>query len=339
MFPLANSSRRTAATLIRKRLLLAQIVPAFRRKLANTACMARFSAPPEVTPTVSHSAEAHNFTQDEPHEPTEYEGRKSDLHHLLTASQSENVQRARDALLKHSVYDAVKTKGHLCTFMSAHVFAVYDFMSLAKRLQIVTTCVDLPWLPPKDASSARFINEIILAEESDVDAIGKPASHLEMYIQAMDEVGASHEQFDRFTHLLKEKKHKLEVALELSGAPKHVQEFVLNTLRTAQHATDAEVCSAFFYGREDLIPDMFQRLLEDGSAGNLSEAPLFTYYLKRHVELDGDEHGPAAQRLLRSMIDGDPRAQQLAANAAVEALEARIRLWDGVVESIRKRHS
>src|SRR5580700_8103342 len=100
------------------------------------------------------------------------------------------VAPLREALLKHPIYTQVDSLDRLREFMQIHVFAVWDFMSLVKRLQSEVTCHQLPWLPPARRQVARFANEVVLGEESDLGPDGKPASHFELYLDAMDEVGA-----------------------------------------------------------------------------------------------------------------------------------------------------
>ena len=99
---------------------------------------------------------------------------------------------------QHNVFSSIQDLQDLRTFMQWHVFAVWDFMSLAKRLQIDFTCVSLPWMPPTEIEAARLVNEIILGEETDVMPNGKAASHFEMYLIAMQEIGASTHQIKDF---------------------------------------------------------------------------------------------------------------------------------------------
>jgi len=250
---------------------------------------------------------------------------------IFTASNGD-LECLKEKLLSHDLYGAVVNVRALQVFMEAHVFAVWDFMSLAKSLQIALTCTQLPWFPPEDASSARFVNEIILNEESDLSQEGQAQSHLEMYLDAMKEVGASTAVFDNFLFLLKNGK-EVEEALNLANVPEHIARFVTETLNISMGGSIVEVASYFLYGREDPIPDMFNALINRWDVSDLSVNKL-RWYLDRHIELDGDEHGPAAQKLLQQVTRGEPDKIRLANCAAQNAIQARINLWSGILQDI-----
>ncbi len=246
------------------------------------------------------------------------------------------MRRLRHELEIHPVFAEIAHTEALRTFMQVHVFAVWDFMSLAKRLQRDLTCVELPWMPPIDPAAARLINDIVLAEESDVDADGHPASHLDLYLKAMRDVGASTAQFDLFMRELRAGVG-LSKALATAEVPQFVRDFVEHTIDTCLHGSTLEVMASFFYGRENVIPDMFQSLLEHWGL-NVEQAPGFVYYLQRHIELDGDTHGPAAQHLIEKALVRDPSGLQDTREAARLALQARRALWDGTAALLRERH-
>ena len=242
---------------------------------------------------------------------------------------------ARRQLLEHSIYERVNNEERLRAFMNAHVFAVWDFMSLAKRLQRELTCVELPWMPPKYPKAARLINEIILGEESDIGPDGTPQSHLDLYLDAMREVGADVEPFSLFRRLVESGTSPQQAMLE-AGVPGHVQAFVANTLNVALDGSLEEVLAYFFFGREDVIPGMFVRLLASlPEQGNLAS---LRHYLRRHIELDGDEHGPAAQRILGGYIQGDETLRNRVAEAATAAVHARIELFAGIESALPPEH-
>ncbi len=246
------------------------------------------------------------------------------------------MRRLRHELEIHPVFAEIAHTEALRSFMQVHVFAVWDFMSLAKRLQRDLTCVELPWMPPIDPAAARLINDIVLAEESDIDADGHPASHLDLYLKAMRDVGASTEQFDAFMRELRGGAG-LSAALETAEVPQFVRDFVGHTIDTCLHGSTLEVMASFFYGRENVIPDMFQSLLEHWGL-DVEQAPGFVYYLQRHIELDGDTHGPAAQVLIEKALVRAPDGLQDTREAARLALQARRALWDGTTALLRERH-
>ena len=242
----------------------------------------------------------------------------------------------RKALLDHPLYAQVASVADLRHFMEDHVFAVWDFMSLLKRLQQDMTCVKVPWFPADNEGTARLINDIVIGEETDIGPDGSYVSHLGLYLRAMGEIGASTRRFERFRSLALAGVPVV-VALRLSGAPPHVQVFVAQTMALADSGSTEEVLAAFFYGREDIIPEMFRRLLNTlyGTGSNDDRLRHFIYYIDRHIELDGDSHGPKGRELLDGLVADSPHTHERVLRAACGSIQARIGLWNGILSKLR----
>ncbi|MDE2292181.1 MAG: DUF3050 domain-containing protein, partial [Elusimicrobia bacterium] len=236
-------------------------------------------------------------------------------------------------LYGHPVYAELKTPEHVRVLMRSHVFAVWDFMSLVKALQRRLTCTEVPWLPPPDPELSRFINEIVLGEESDQISPDLCMSHCELYLRAMSEIGADARPFARFQESLRAGQAP-EAALASAQPPAYVKDFVLETLKTAREPAHA-VAAAFVFGREDVIPGMFRKILSEVSAQGDSRLDFMRLYLERHIEIDGDSHGPLAARLLSRLCAEDASKWRQAKAAARRAIAARLRFWDGVLREIR----
>ncbi len=231
------------------------------------------------------------------------------------------------AVLGHQLYGALTTQAAVCRFMEHHVFAVWDFMSLLKALQRHVTCVAVPWQPIGDPRLRRFVNEIVCDEESDEFADGQIASHFEMYLGAMVEVGADTGPVERFVRQIAQG-HLLHTALARAEAPPAAQAFVLSTLDVVHRDRPHEIAAVFAYGREDAIPAMFQRLL--GAKALTSACPQLRAYLLRHIALDGDSHGHLARKLVTGLCRTASEWTQ-AKDAALAALQARRALWDAIL--------
>jgi Protein of unknown function (DUF3050) len=242
----------------------------------------------------------------------------------------------RTQLLDHPVYAEVASVEDLRRFMEDHVFAVWDFMSLLKRLQQDLTCTKVPWFPADNARAARLINDIVIGEETDVDPDGSYISHLDLYLRAMADVGASTRQFDAFRSMAQDSV-SVEAAMVRTGVPSHVQAFVAHTMTLARSGSTEEVLAAFFYGREDIIPEMFSRLQKTLPGARHDNDPLrhFVYYIERHIELDGDSHGPMGRELLEGLVAGSPQRDERALRAACNSIKARIDLWNGTLSTLR----
>lgn len=240
-----------------------------------------------------------------------------------------DVPALRQRLFEHPLYASVQSAQSLRLFMREHVFAVWDFMSLLKRLQQLVTCCDVPWLPPADPAVSRFINQIVLGEECDEDGRGGYASHFELYLRAMDEIGADARPIRRFVGAI-QRGESIETALEQAEILPSTRDFVRTTLQLAREGQPHQVAAAFFYGREDVIPEMFTRLVASLPREGVPVGQL-EHYLNRHIELDSQDHGPLARRLLDNLCGNDPRRRREATQTACSAIQSRIRLWDGLL--------
>lgn len=240
----------------------------------------------------------------------------------------ERLQPLYAQLANHPLYRSFRTMQDLSFFMQAHVFAVWDFMSLLKALQRGLTCVDVPWIPSALQTSRRLVNEIVLGEESDMYQ-GQSLSHFELYRMAMQECGAQTQPIDRFLASLR-KGHVLKEALSTCGAPAEAVRFVQTTFSFLAEEKLHVVAAAFTFGREDLIPEMFKGFVRDLNRSMGASLDTFLWYLERHIEVDGEEHGPMALRMIAELCGEDEKKWQEAEDAAVTAIQARIALWDGI---------
>jgi hypothetical protein len=240
----------------------------------------------------------------------------------------------RDALAEHPIYDRVSDVPSLRVFMTSHVFAVWDFMTLLKTLQRTLTCVEIPWVPPRDIHAARLINCIVLGEETDEVAPGEYTSHFDLYLTAMDELGADRDPIDTMIVSVRSG-DTVDQAIAGVEVPEPTRDFVRTTMHIAGGAVH-EVAASFLHGREDLVPMMFRRILGGLAAEPTLSCVSFRRYLERHVDVDENEHGPMARRLLRSLCGDDEAKWEQAAEAAAVGLTARLALWDGVLEQIER---
>lgn len=239
-------------------------------------------------------------------------------------------------LNQHPLYEAVRSLDDLRIFMGHHVFSVWDFMSLLKYLQHELAPAAFPWNPRGSASARFFINQIVLAEESDdgmPDAKGGPTyvSHFELYCDSMREVGADPADAIRFTDFACER--GIDGALAQAIAPPAARAFLQTTFGFIATDQPHVVGAAFALGREHIIPAMFRSLLA-GMKITEREAPAFHHYLKRHIDLDQDLHAPLALQMMNELIGGDAAKLREAENAAYSAVAARVALWDGVLAAI-----
>ena len=240
---------------------------------------------------------------------------------LITTSQAE--------LYSHPLYDKLQDMRSLRIFMKYHVFAVWDFMSLLKSLQRKLTCIEIPWIPSSNSKIARFINEIVLEEETDEIYIGKYISHFELYLKSMEEIGADTSPILLF---LKEIKNSLIdiKSLNNENGPFKFIETTFSIITKNSH----QIASAFLFGREDIIPKMFDTILKKTRSSSSLNCTYFNKYLERHIAIDADHHRPLAINMLTELCKEDKIKWSEAAETAISSIQARIQLWNFIDHEI-----
>jgi len=251
---------------------------------------------------------------------------------------NQNIQEYKNQLLTHSLYEKVKTIEDLHCFLENHIYAVWDFMSLLKALQNKLTCTTTPWLPVGNPQVRYLINEIVVAEETDLAMDGTRQSHFEMYLDAMQQCGATTSVVSEFLENVKNTQN-IFVSIKQSNLHPNVKAFLDFTFRVIEEGKAHKIASAFTFGREDLIPSMFTEILKNFQS-NFPETDLskLIYYFERHIELDADEHGPMAMQMISELCGSSETKWSEVEEVSVEALQKRIGLWDAIEEQVIQKY-
>ena len=244
----------------------------------------------------------------------------------------EAVRPLERALTRHQLYALLDEVADIRVFMEHHVYAVWDFMSLLKALQNRLTCTTLPWKPDFNPRTARFINEIVLGEETDVDRNGVPASHFMLYLESMDEVGADRRPIQELLSRVSGM-HDVREKIAASDLAPGIRSFLDFTFALIEEGKTHKIAAAFTFGRESLIPELFIEILNRPNQ-HKDQYPRLLYYLERHIEVDGDEHGPLSEAMIAELCGDDARRWEEAGEVAAEALRRRIAMWDEIAGAL-----
>ncbi|MFL2567412.1 MAG: DUF3050 domain-containing protein [Flavobacteriales bacterium] len=235
-----------------------------------------------------------------------------------------NLTKYREEIVNHPLYKKLNSVEDIAVMMEHHVYAVWDFMSLLKALQSLLTCTTSPWKPVGDGKIRQLVNSIVLEEESDVDKENNPLSHYEMYIDAMKQCGANTSAIESFVSNVS--------TTNMPSVNDGVDAFLKTTFDVIESNETHKIASAFTFGREDLIPDMFTAIVNEYNTENNLDK--FVYYLERHIELDGGEHGPLALELISNLCGDDDDKWREVEETAIACLVARKKLWDSILANL-----
>ena len=138
------------------------------------------------------------------------------------------------------------------------------------------------------------------------------------------------ERYDRYRYVFKRTRTGFRASSCALGeaAPDAVRDFVSQTFAVIASGDLCEIASTFAFGREDLLPDVFRQIVAKLNIDAAGDLNVFKYYLERHIELDGEQHGPMTATLIESLCGDSENNWRVAEHAAVRALDSRLCLWD-----------
>jgi hypothetical protein len=243
-------------------------------------------------------------------------------------NQKKIIIELKELLVSHRLFANKLSIEQVRVFMESHIFSVWGFMSLLKSLQIGITSNHIPWVPNENTKNGltNFINEIVLCEESDdIDGIGY-TSHFEIYLLAMENIKANSEMIRELIKKIQKEKYNKEFINELS-IHNEVKDFINFDLEVSLSKSLPKIVGSFTLGREKVIPNMFSYIVPSIKEDENTEYLL--KYLKRHINIDGDRHGPLSLKLLDTICRNE-NDYYIAYSSGIKSLELRIRVWDKI---------
>ncbi len=217
-------------------------------------------------------------------------------------------------------------------FMESHIFSVWGFMSILKSIQFNLSTTTLPWTPTDNTRNGltNFINEIVLSEESDyIEGIGY-TSHFEIYLDAMKEINADTSQILLLLKNIKDDGYIYEHVNRLNILDE-VKAFIKFDMETSISGNLPKLVGSFTLGREKVIPNMFEHIIL--SVNDVASTSKFITYLNRHIEVDGDRHGPLSSELLEKICSSD-QDMLLSYQFGIKSLKLRLKIWDKISEDL-----
>jgi hypothetical protein len=152
----------------------------------------------------------------------------------------------------------------------------------------------------------------------------------------MQQIGANTLPIHQLTEWLSYGK-TLDEALYQLEIREETRAFVRFTFEIIESRQLHKIAALFTFGREDLIPDMFIEILREMQGQGQTNIDKLLYYLERHIEVDGGDHGPISLKMMEEICGTDALKWQEATDVSIQALHKRYELWNGIETNLNSK--
>lgn len=243
------------------------------------------------------------------------------------------TERYFQILENHKLYSLVAGEAALRSFVEHHALCVWVYRYLLRDIHQDLVKQIQPLATQSQKEALRLIAEIVLEEEVEEQSDGSLISHLEIYLEAMQDLGANMEATVGFFDLL-DAGVDWRVAIQQAGFPEASVTYarrILSCLGRPLH----ERAAVLFYEGEPYIPDSFLALL--GNPRQAPQAYRLLEYFERHIEGVKRPGFSSAGRLVELFCGDDLDMNDEAEGIAEEAMKARIDLWNAIAEQLEDK--
>ncbi len=240
------------------------------------------------------------------------------------------TERYFQILENHKLYERVADEASLRLFIEHHVICVWSYNFLLRDIHQELVTMIHPLNSQSQKEAIRLVSEMILEEEVEEQNDGTLVSHLEIYLEAMQDLGANISPIVSFFDL-QDSGQTWQTALKHAHFPTAVSRYARKMSRIAEGPLH-ERAAALFYEGEPFIPDAF--LMRLGLLGNAVKIGRLLDYFERHIEGLKRPGFSASGRLVEILCGDDEQMALEAEKAAEEAMKNRVDLWNQISDKL-----
>ncbi len=241
----------------------------------------------------------------------------------------QTVQPLRKQIVHHDIFQQLDSLEHLQLFMESHAFVVWEDLSIVRAFQKSKNKDFVPWALRENAAQMRSLYATLLLAEADLDMEGKPQNHLDLYIQAMEEVGANTSKIGLLMRYLEQGVPWVDAVSSLRINPRY-KEGIIHLLRHLELAEAHHLYALFGFARLHQIPPLLEATALDLAEQHPEHVATFVYYLEQARQYMCLQEDVLMAQMLTEQCGQDKEKWDSCTRLVAEVLQWRIKVLDSI---------